>query len=142
MLQAWQCPRYVGYSTRPLHARLGEGIPKASLHVAGSLVHSAVDLAVHMGTARITLFGADFAFPSVRTHTGWQGGDLGPALGIAKHWVRDGRGNKVKTQLNFRSYLIELERFIYPHLEVRLHNTSRDGALIAGADIVPGWTAP
>lgn len=142
MLEAWQGPRYVGYSTSPLYAHLREQIPKATLHVGGSVIHPAVDLAVKMGAARITLFGADFAFPGGKTHTGWQDGDLGPALSIAKHWVRDGRGNKVKTQLNFRSYLIELERFIARHPEVTFLNTSRDGALIAGADFDPDWTAP
>lgn len=142
MLEGWQGPRYVGYSSSPLYARLREEIPKATLHVGGSVIHPAVDLAVKMGAARITLFGADFAFPGGKTHTGWQDGDLGPALGIAKHWVRDGRGNKVKTQLNFRSYLIELERFIARHPEVTFLNTSRDGALIAGTDFDPDWTAP
>jgi uncharacterized Rossmann fold enzyme len=142
MLEAWQGPRYVGYSTSPLYARLREQIPKATLHVGGSVIHPAVDLAVQMGAARITLFGADFAFPGGKTHTGWEDGDLGPAPGIAKHWVRDGRGNKVKTQLNFRSYLIELERFIARHPEVTFLNTSRDGALITGADFDPDWTAP
>jgi hypothetical protein len=142
MLEGWQGPRYVGYSSSPLYARLREQIPKATLHVGGSVIHPAVDLAVKMGAARITLFGADFAFPGGKTHTGWQDGDLGPALGIAKHWVRDGRGHKVKTQLNFRSYLIELERFIARHPEVTFLNTSRDGALIAGTDFDPDWTAP
>lgn len=142
MLEGWQGPRYVGYSSSPLYARLREQIPKATLHVGGSVIHPAVDLAVKMGAARITLFGADFAFPGGKTHTGWQDGDLGPALGIAKHWVRDGRGHKVKTQLNFRSYLIELERFIARHPEVTFLNTSRDGALIAGTEFDPDWTAP
>lgn len=142
MLEGWQGPRYVGYSSSPLYARLREQIPKATLHVGGSVIHPAVDLGVKMGAARITLFGADFAFPGGKTHTGWQDGDLGPALGIAKHWVRDGRGHKVKTQLNFRSYLIELERFIARHPEVTFLNTSRDGALIAGTDFDPDWTAP
>ncbi len=142
MLEAWQGPRYVGYSTSPLYARLREEIPRATLHVAGSVIHPAVDLAVKLGASRITLFGADFAFPGGKTHTGWEDGDLGPALSVAKHWVRDGRGNKVKTQLNFRSYLIELERFIARHPQVTFLNTSRDGALIAGAHFDPDWTAP
>lgn len=142
MLEGWQGPRYAGYSTSPLYARLRAEIPRATLHVGGSVIHPAVDLAVKMGAARVTLFGADFAFPGGKTHTGWQDGDLGPASSIAKHWVRDGRGNKVKTQLNFRSYLIELERYIARHPQVAFFNTSRDGALIAGTHFDPDWTAP
>ncbi|MDD1965685.1 DUF115 domain-containing protein [Pseudomonas putida] len=142
LLSAWQGPRYVGYSASPMYTAIRQDIPKAQLLAAGSVIHPAIDLAVKMGAARITLFGADFAFPGDRTHTGWQDGELGPEMSIAKHWVRDGRGNKVKTQLNFRSYLIELERYITLHPEVKFLNTSRDGALIAGTEFDPDWTAP
>lgn len=142
MLADWNGPRYVGYSSSPMYAQISQQIPKARLFVGGSVIHPAVDLAVQMGAASITLFGADFAFPGGRTHTGWQDGALGPELSIAKHWVLDGRGDKVKTQLNFRSYLIELERYITQHPDVRFFNTSRDGALIAGAEFDQEWTAP
>jgi Protein of unknown function DUF115 len=142
MLQAWQGPRYVAYSSSPVYSQIRQQIPKAVLHVGGSVIHPAIDLAVKMGAARVMLFGADFAFPGGKTHTGWQDGALGPELSIARHWVRDGRGNKVKTQLNFRSYLIELERYIAQHPGVQFLNTSRDGALIAGARFDPDWTAP
>jgi len=142
MLAAWQGHRYVGYSSSPVYSHIRQQIPRASLHVGGSVIHPAIDLAVKMGASRVTLFGADFAFPGGKTHTGWQDGDLGPELNIARHWVLDGRGNKVKTQLNFRSYLIELERYIVQHPEVRFFNTSRDGALIAGAEFDLEWTAP
>lgn len=142
LLNAWRGPRYVGYSSSPMYADIRQDIPKAQLYVAGSVIHPAIDLAVKMGASRITLFGADFAFPGDRTHTGWQDGELGPEMSIARHWVRDGRGNKVKTQLNFRSYLIELERYITQHPEVKFLNTSRDGALIAGTELDQEWTLP
>ena len=51
---------------------------QGQLYVGGSVIHPAVDLAVKMGAARITLFGADFAFPMNKTHAGWNDGDLGP----------------------------------------------------------------
>ncbi|HEY0285629.1 MAG TPA: 6-hydroxymethylpterin diphosphokinase MptE-like protein [Pseudomonas sp.] len=142
LLSAWRGPRYVGYSTSPLYAQIRQQIPRAQLFVGGSVIHPAIDLAVKMGACRVTLFGADFAFPGERTHTGWQDGDLGPPANLSRHWVLDGRGNKVKTQLNFRGYLIELERYIAQHPHVRFYNTSRDGALIAGAEFDPDWTAP
>ncbi|MNG35513.1 hypothetical protein D3C84_1222720 [compost metagenome] len=59
-------------------------------------------------------------------------GDLGPGLGAAMHWVLDGHGRRIKTQLNFRSYLCELERFIARHPQVCFYNSSRAGAMIAG----------
>jgi len=132
VLQAWKGPRYVGYSASPIYAALRQQIAKAQLYVGGSVLHPAVDLAVRMGAAKITLFGADFAFPMNRTHAGWNDGELGPGVDLAKHWVLDGHGQRVKTQLNFRRYLGELERYIAGHPEVRFFNSSRAGAMIAG----------
>ncbi|MEN5089649.1 6-hydroxymethylpterin diphosphokinase MptE-like protein [Pseudomonas protegens] len=132
VLEGWRGPRYVGYSSSPVFQALRQRIPRAQLHAGGSVIHPAVDLAVKMGGRRITLFGADFAFPQNRTHAGWQDGDLGPQAGVARHWVLDGHGQRVKTQLNFRSYLCELERYIASRPEVVFFNTSRSGAMILG----------
>lgn len=132
MLNAWKGKRYGGYSASPIYATLREQHPRALLNVGGSVIHPAVDLAVKMGAQRITLFGADFAFPMNRTHTGWNDGDLGPPVSQARYWVHDGHGQKVKTQLNFRGYLCELERYIARHPQVLFLNSSRAGAMIAG----------
>ena len=137
VLVAWQGPRYAGYSASPIYQQMRQQWPKGELYVGGSVIHPAVDLAVKMGAVQITLFGADFAFPNDRTHAGWNDGDLGPQLGAAKHWVLDGHGQRIKTQLNFRSYLCELERFIAGHPQVRFYNSSRAGAMIAGTAFHP-----
>ncbi|WP_024617491.1 motility associated factor glycosyltransferase family protein [Pseudomonas kilonensis] len=139
VIEAWQGPRYVGYSASPIYHQMRQLLRRGELYVGGSVIHPAVDLAVKMGAAQITLFGADFAFPHDKTHAGWGDGDLGPQLGVAKHWVLDGHGQRVKTQLNFRSYLCELERFIAGHPQVRFYNSSRDGARIVGADFHPEY---
>ncbi|WP_223487770.1 motility associated factor glycosyltransferase family protein [Pseudomonas sp. A-RE-19] len=140
VLQAWQGRRYTGYSASPIYQQLRQQWPKGELYVGGSVIHPAVDLAVKMGATQITLFGADFAFPGDKTHAGWNDGDLGPQLSAAKHWVLDGHGQRIKTQLNFRSYLCELERFIAGHPQVRFYNSSRAGAMIAGAMFHPELT--
>jgi hypothetical protein len=137
VLKSWQGPRHVGYSASALYDPLRQRLPKATLFSAGSVLHPAVDLAVKMGAQKITLFGADFAFPHDKTHAGWGDGHLGPTLGMARHWLHNGHGQRVKTQLNFRSYLLELERFIARHPEVQFFNTSRDGALIQGTHYDP-----
>jgi len=137
VLGAWQGPRHVGYSASPIYQSVREQWPRGELYVGGSVIHPAVDLAVKMGATRITLFGADFAFPNNKTHAGWDDGDLGPQLGAAKHWVLDGHGQRIKTQLNFRSYLCELERFISGHPQVSFYNSSRAGAKIAGTVFHP-----
>jgi hypothetical protein len=141
VLQRWQGPRYVGYSASPLYDALRARLPRGSLHTAGSVLHPAVDLAVQMGARRIILLGADFAFPRDKTHAGWADGELGPSVKAARYWVHDGRGQRVKTQLNFRSYLMELERFIARHPQVEFFNTSRDGALIAGTHYHPEFVS-
>ena len=132
VLRAWKGKRYGGYSASPVYAALREQHPRALLHVGGSVIHPAVDLAVKMGAARITLFGADFAFPMNKTHPGWNDGDLGPSVNQARHWVRDGYGQRVSTQLNFRGYLCVLERYIASQPQVAFFNSSRAGAQIAG----------
>ncbi|MHC8291374.1 motility associated factor glycosyltransferase family protein [Pseudomonas sp. XS1P51] len=137
VLDAWQGRRYTGYSASPIYRQLRQQWPKGELYGGGSVIHPTVDLAVKMGAAQITLFGADFAFPGDKTHAGWSDGDLGPQLGAAKHWVLDGHGQRIKTQLNFRSYLCELERFIAGHPQVRFYNSSRAGAMIAGTAFHP-----
>ncbi|RON26239.1 motility associated factor glycosyltransferase family protein [Pseudomonas lini] len=141
VLEAWQGPRYAGYSASPIYQQLRAQLPKGELYVGGSVIHPAADLAVKMGAAQITLFGADFAFPSNKTHAGWNDGDLGPQLGAAKHWVLDGHGQRIKTQLNFRSYLCELERYIAGHPQVRFYNSSRAGAMIAGTVFHPEFAS-
>ncbi|MHC8321669.1 motility associated factor glycosyltransferase family protein [Pseudomonas sp. GB2N2] len=141
VLEAWQGPRYAGYSASPIYQHLRRQLPRGELYVGGSVIHPAVDLAVKMGAAQITLFGADFAFPGDKTHAGWNDGDLGPQLGAAKHWVLDGHGQRIKTQLNFRSYLCELERFIAGHPQVRFYNSGRAGAMIAGTVFHPEFAS-
>ncbi|MGX0888839.1 hypothetical protein AB7M22_000847 [Pseudomonas sp. ADAK2 TE3594] len=141
VLEAWQGLRYAAYSASPIYQQLRAQLPKGELYVGGSVIHPAADLAVKMGAAQITLFGADFAFPSNKTHAGWNDGDLGPQLGAAKHWVLDGHGQRIKTQLNFRSYLCELERYIAGHPQVRFYNSSRAGAMIAGTVFHPEFAS-
>ena len=132
MLNAWKGKRYGGYSASPVYAALRQQYPRGQLHVGGSVIHPAVDLAVKMGASRITLFGADFAFPMNKTHAGWNDGDLGPGVEQARHWVLDGHGQRVSTQLNFRGYLCELERYIAGHPQVRFSTAVGRARLIAG----------
>ena len=140
VIEAWQGARHVAYSASPIYQSMRQKFPKAQLYSGGSVIHPAVDLAVKAGAVQITLFGADFAFPGDKTHAGWGDGDLGPQLGAAKHWVLDGHGRRIKTQLNFRSYLCELERYIAGHSHLRFYNSSRAGAMIAGTAFHPELT--
>jgi len=137
VLKAWRGKRYGAYTASPVYATLRQQHPRAELNAGGSVIHPAVDLAVKMGGTRITLFGADFAFPMNKTHAGWDDGDLGPPVEQARHWVHDGNGERVRTQLNFRGYLCVLERYIALHPDVSFLNSSRAGAMIAGTQFNP-----
>ncbi|MGV8918291.1 MAG: motility associated factor glycosyltransferase family protein [Pseudomonas sp.] len=137
VLRAWKGWRYASYSASPIYRKMREKNDRGQLYVGGSVIHPALDLAVKMGATHITLFGADFAFPMNKTHASWKDGDLGPGVNLARHWVLDGRGQRVKTQLNFRRYLSELERYIAQHPQVSFFNSSRDGAMIAGTRFNP-----
>ncbi|WP_397449095.1 motility associated factor glycosyltransferase family protein [Pseudomonas sp. NA-150] len=140
VLRAWKGWRYASYSASPIYRNMREKNDRGELYVGGSVIHPAVDLAVKMGAAQITLFGADFAFPMNKTHASWKDGELGPGVNLARHWVLDGRGQRVKTQLNFRRYLSELERYIAKHPQVSFFNSSREGAMIAGTRFNPEFT--
>lgn len=138
VLAAWQGPRYGGYSASPLYDEVRKMLSRGALFSSGSVLHPAVDLAVRMGAARITLLGADFAFIGAETHAGWPAGLLTPAH-MSQHWVLNGHGQRITTLLNFRSYLCYLERYISAHPEVQFFNASQEGALIDGAPFSPLW---
>ncbi|WP_263261110.1 6-hydroxymethylpterin diphosphokinase MptE-like protein [Pseudomonas sp. RIT-PI-S] len=138
VLQQWHGPRLAAYSASPAYAPYRQRLPKGLLHSGGSVIHPAVDLAVRMGAVRVTLFGADFAFPYEKTHAGWDDGEFGSPARLARYWVGDGHGGRVRTQLNLRGYLTELERYIAQHPEVAFFNSSRDGAFIAGTTFAEG----
>lgn len=131
-LLSWPGKRYAAYSQSTIYDDIYQRYPKGRLYACGSVLHPAVDFAVCLGIKVITLFGADFSFPGNKTHSGWEDGALGEPVATAKHWVLNGDGLRVKTLLNFRSYLCALERYIANHASVQFYNSSRIGAFIDG----------
>ena len=139
MLLSWPGLRYAAYTHSQMYDQINAKIPKARLYANGTVLHPAVDFAVKLGVKTVTLFGADFSFPRNKTHSGWDDGVLGESFSTAKHWVLNGEGQRVKTLLNFRSYLCGLERYVAQHPEVHFYNTSRMGAAIDGTDYHPEY---
>lgn len=138
LLDKWQGPRYAAYSASPMYAAVRASVSRGVLFSSGSVLHPATDLAVQMGVSSITLLGADFAFLYGETHTGWPAGLLAPAKD-GQHWVINGRGERVPTLLNFRSYLCYLERYIAAQPQVRFYNSCKDGACIEGTEYDEEW---
>lgn len=140
-LKAWRGRRLAAYSSSPLYQQLRAALPKAQLYSGGSVIHPATDLAVRMGCNEVILLGADFAFPGGKTHTGWAVGALNTTLEQGKHWLLDGHGQRVPTNISFAGYRAQLERYIAAHPEVRFWNSSREGADITGCHYHPEFTA-
>lgn len=134
VLQWWPGQRFAAYSHSKIYDEFHQQCPKLRLFANGSVIHPAIDLAVHLNSQSITLFGCDFSYPHNKTHAFWQDGKLGPSIANAKqHWVMNGHGEKVATDLNFRGYLLALEHYILTKPEVTFYNASLDGAAIDGA---------
>ncbi|SUI75961.1 motility associated factor glycosyltransferase family protein [Shewanella morhuae] len=133
VLQWWPGQRFAAYSQSQVYDELHQLAPKLRLFTNGSVIHPAIDLAVYLKSKTITLFGCDFSYPHNKTHAFWQDGKLGPSVTHAKqHWVMNGHGEKVATDLNFRGYLLALEHYIHSKPHVTFYNVSLDGAAIDG----------
>ena len=132
VLEKWAGPRYTSYAKTPIYKDINQTHPKNHLYLGGSVIHPAIDLAVKMGASTITLFGCDFAFIDGKTHSYWPAGELDVSAQEAKDWLLNGDGEKVYTHPNFRSYLCNLEQYIYEHSNITFYNSSRKGAQITG----------
>nr|WP_320126421.1 6-hydroxymethylpterin diphosphokinase MptE-like protein [uncultured Shewanella sp.] len=133
ILEQWKGPKYSAYSTSSLYDELANRYPKLRLFTNGSVVHPAIDLAIYLGAYQVSLFGCDFCYTRNKTHAFWLDGALGPQIKNAKHWLINGYGDRVPTDLNFRGYLRSLEQFIKSKPNVKFYQSSLDGARIHGA---------
>ncbi len=134
VLEAYPGPRFVSYSEEMVYQRLAVEIPRGKLFSSGSVIHPATDLAVQMGARTLILVGADFSYPGEVIRAG----DGRFDTDHLRHWIYNGRGEKVPTQPNLRGYLRDLERYIERHPEVSFFNHSLDAADIANAPLWPG----
>ncbi|MFM5755883.1 motility associated factor glycosyltransferase family protein [Aeromonas veronii] len=132
VLSSWKGKRYGAYEALHMYTELNNKLPRASLYAGGSVIHPATDLAVRMGSGKITLFGADFAYPGGKTHTGWDDGVLGGRACYGHRTVPNGYGQPVRTLLTFSIYLNYMELYIMNHPDVEFRNSSREGARILG----------
>jgi hypothetical protein len=135
VLQAWPGPRFSAYSQSHFYDALNTSYPKLRLFTNGSVLHPAVALAVYLQATDITLLGCDFSYPFNKTHAFWADGSLGPSVAHnKKHWVLNGLGQRVATDINFIGYLRSLEHFIESQPQVKFYQSSLAGAAIQGAN--------
>lgn len=137
LLEQWPGRRFLAFSQDKLYSDLAQKYPQGDLFSSGSVLHSATDLAVKMGAARIYFAGADFSFPKGQSHVEGCAAhiDVGNA-GLVSYWVLNGRGERVPSSQNFRGYLRDLERYLAWHPEVKFINCSSEGAKIEGTHLL------
>lgn len=134
VLQRWPGRRLAAYTFESIYDRLRDGHPRGELHVAGSVAHPAVDLALKTGATEIRLFGADFGFPQGRLHANADAPvDFYANAAAGGTHAADGHGRRIATLPSFNGYRLGLERLIARHPGVDFINMSRAGARIHGA---------
>ncbi|RJG49007.1 motility associated factor glycosyltransferase family protein [Motilimonas pumila] len=137
LLNNWQGPRYCAYSDGPLYDDICHQYPKTRLFSGGSVIHPAVDLAVKLNISEIILLGADFGYPTGKTHAFWPSNFVVPQPGSpGTHWVFNWAGEKITTLPNLRGYLRYLEQYIDKNPQVNFHSASSSGARIQGAKLL------
>ena len=104
VLELWPGPRLAAYADHASYRQIASEYPKGKLFAAGSVLHSAVDLAVQMGAAEVVLLGADLACPDGRRYARGAGWDEA-TVQTRSHWVLDGYGRRVDTTASLRGYL-------------------------------------
>ncbi|KFZ36535.1 hypothetical protein HR45_15465 [Shewanella mangrovi] len=146
-IQEWRGSRYNALGDTQLYDNLATQFPeKTRLYANGSVLHPAIDIAVLLGCQDIYLCGSDFCFCGNKSHAFWdeyavKDKNISYWMSLeqknvqsAVHWVINGYGEKVATNLNFRSFLRSLELYLEKHPTTRFHQCSKDSAKVIGAD--------
>ncbi|MFV7770868.1 motility associated factor glycosyltransferase family protein [Shewanella marisflavi] len=148
VLETWRGPRFIAYGESSVYDALAQQYPKLRLYISGSVIHPAIDLAVNLKAKQITLFGCDFGYCHNMSHAFWSAHSfkredleerawvnaIENRMKAARHWVLDGHGNRIATDLNLRAYLRYLELYIARHPEITFYRASLSGADIQGTE--------
>ncbi|MCU8087205.1 motility associated factor glycosyltransferase family protein [Shewanella sp. SM21] len=147
VLNAWLGQRFIAYGGSKIYDQLASRYPKLRLFTSGSVIHPAIDLAIKLKAKEITLLGCDFCYCNNKSHAFWNDHKFGQndikeqiwvnaviqKVKEAKHWLINGKGQRIATDLNLRAYLRHLERYIAKHPEVKFYQASLSGAKIRGS---------
>ncbi len=123
-IEAWPGPRF--YSVNNL------------LWSKGTVTHTAVDLAVKMGAASVTLVGVDFCHPKLKSHAkdAPDHYDVNAEIPASLIPTIDGNGEMTHTIPCLSMYHRHLESFIKDHPQVKFYKRGRAGVPLMGAT----WT--
>lgn len=132
----WPGKRYCAYSSSGLYDEINKKYPRGKLASFGSVIHPSTDLAIKMGATEIIFLGADFGFTDGKVYANGQDHPYMESFLNSKHWVLNGKGEKITTMLNYRNYLRDLERYIETKPNVKFLNGSDKGAYIKGTELL------
>ncbi len=138
VLALWKGKRFTAYGQHKIYEKMAVQYPKGYLFAAGTVVHSAIDLAVKMGVRKIVLAGVDYAFSNELQHaTGARSRNiLVPETG--EYVVFNGYNEKIQSSPSLIGFLRDTEHYIACHPQVEFYNMSRSGAKIKGATYLDG----
>jgi len=138
VLSLWKGERFTAYGQHKIYEKIAVQYPKGHLFAAGTVVHSAIDLAVQMGVRKIVLAGVDYAFSNELQHaSGVRSRDiLVPEAG--EYVVFNGYNKKIQSSPSLIGFLRDTEHYISCHPHVDFYNMSRSGAKIKGAVYLDG----
>ncbi len=135
LLRFWPGPRLAFYLDEPLYDSLRRQWPRPSLYCSGTVVHTAIDLAVRMGAREVVLLGVDFSYPEGKSHAvGAVAASRIAGESSHRFTTRNGRGRPVPTDANFLGYIRDLEQYLARHPEVRFLKRGKAGADLQGAE--------
>lgn len=107
------------------------------LPTGGSVANNALSLLVLMGFKTIILVGQDLAYPNMQEHTQGAYKNQKNVIDLNREefiLVDDVNGKKVYTKPNMNIYRKWMEHYIVGYKDIRVINTSEQGAFIAGTD--------
>lgn len=107
------------------------------LPTGGSVANNALSLLVLMGFKTIILVGQDLAYPNMQEHTQGAYKNQKNVIDLNREefiLVDDVNGKKVYTKPNMNIYRKWMEYYIAGYKDIRVINTSEQGAFIAGTD--------
>ncbi len=131
VLRGWPGPRLTTYVEHQRYIETMRTFPKGTLFTSGTVVHSAVDLAVRMGSNKVIMMGIDFALPGGKSHAE-NVANAEKTATKSNYTLIDGHGQRVPTNTPFIIYLRDLENYIEKRPDVTFLNTGRTGAMIKG----------
>lgn len=130
-IKKWRGERYFAHLNDQSYDHFNKLLPATRLWTFGSVIHSALNIALAKGAKKIYIMGCDFGFPNEQVHAELSNDEY--ALPFINETVINGDGQEIGTNKQYRTFLVGMEQMIFMKPKVDYINCSRSGARITGA---------